>query len=205
MGRMLRRVRSLLLACGLMAAVALPAAQSVTKREAALVEQKVNEISVRGALTKSSRQSKSVRTMFTEREVNVYLQSAGKELLPSGVREPQISIPGEQRLSGRAIVDLDAVRKSKERTWLDPAAYLTGSVEVTATGMLLTSNGRGTFKLESATVGSVPVPKSLLQELVSYYSRTPETPDGVSIETPFELPANIREVLIQRGAATVIQ
>jgi len=131
----------------------MPAAQSATKREAAAVEQKINEITTRGALPKTTKAAPSVRTMFTERELNVYLQSAGQELLPSGVRNPQITIPGEQRVSGRAIVDLDAVRKSKERTWLDPAAYLTGSVEVTATGILQTSNGRGTFKLESATVG----------------------------------------------------
>ena len=51
----------------------------------------------------------------------------------------------------------------------------------------------------------MPVPKSLLQELVSYYSRTADTPEGVSIDKPFELPANIREVQIQRGAATIIQ
>jgi hypothetical protein len=108
-------------------------------------------------------------------------------------------------LTGRAIVDLDAVRTSEKRGWLDPASYLRGTVEVFVSGILQTSNGKGTFQLESATMGSLPVPKSLLQELVSYYSRTPDLPGGFDLDKPFELPANIREVEIQRGAATIVQ
>jgi len=201
------RVRSSVVAVVVALASALPAAQgAVSKKEAALVEQKVNAVAVRGAAPAARRTAaKPVSTVFTEHELNIYLQANGKELLPEGVRDPRITIAGDRRVSGRAIVDLDAVRKSKERGWLDPASYLTGSVEVQATGVLQTADGKGTFVLESATVGSVPVPKSLLQELVSYYSKSPETPDGVNIDKPFELPANIREVQIQRGAATVIQ
>ncbi len=60
---------------------------------------------------------------------------------------------------------------------------------------------RGTFALESATLGAVPVPKSLLQELVTYYTRSPELPNGFDLDKPFDLPANIRQVELQRGAA----
>jgi len=44
-----------------------------------------------------------------------------------------------------------------------------------------------------------------LQELVRYHARTPDTPAGFDPNKPFELAANIREVEIQRGAATIIQ
>jgi hypothetical protein len=44
-----------------------------------------------------------------------------------------------------------------------------------------------------------------LQELVSYYSRTPEMPDGISLDKPFVLPAAIQTVETRRGAATVVQ
>jgi len=161
-------------------------------------------VSARGATPRPGKQA-VVRTVLTERELNVYLQSGGKDLFPVGVRNPQVSIANEHRVSGHALVDLDAVRKSKERTWLDPAAYLTGVVEVKVTGTLQTANGKGTFALETATIANVPVPKSLMQELVSFYSRTAETPEGISLDQPFDLPHKIREVQIQRGAATIIQ
>ena len=67
--------------------------------------------------------------------------------------------------------------------------YLTGRLPVTATGMLTTSNGVGRFELESARVSSIPVPKMLLQGIVSYYSRTPDNPSGISLDDPFALPA----------------
>ena len=55
---------------------------------------------------------------------------------------------------------------------------------MTATGILTTSNGVGRFELESASVGGVPIPKLLLQEIVSYYSRTPENPAGLEPRRP---------------------
>ena len=35
----------------------------------------------------------------------------------------------------------------------------------------------------------MPIPKAVLQEIVSYYSRSPERPDGLSLDDPFALPA----------------
>ena len=202
---MRRRVHVLTVLCALVAATAWSAGQDLTNREADTMEQKVSAVTKRGEAKPGAASAKPMRTSFTERELNAYLKFKAHAQLPEGVLDPQVTIAGDRRLTGHAIVDLDAVRKSKERTWLDPVAYLSGSVEVNATGILQTSNGKGTFQLESATVGSVPIPKSLLQELVSYYSRSSDLPGGFDLDKPFDLPANIREVEIQRGAATVIQ
>ena len=49
------------------------------------------------------------------------------------------------------------------------------------------------------------IPKAVLQELLSYYSRTPEKPSGINMDDPFELPARIREIRVQQGTALVIQ
>jgi len=49
------------------------------------------------------------------------------------------------------------------------------------------------------------VPKSLLQELVSYYSKTADKPGGVSIDEPFALPAGIRQIEVGQGQAVVVQ
>jgi len=192
-------------AFALIAALAGPAAiqADLSRRDAESMARKLTTIA-QGALA-GSRKTSAVRISFTEGEVNSYLKFNAAETLPKGVVNPQLNLVGERRVVGTAIVDLDAVRTSKERGWLDPAAYFMGSVPVRAEGILHTSNGKGTLQVESATVGGVPIPKSLLQELVSYYSRSPESPGGFDLDKPFDLPASIREVEIQRGAATIIQ
>ena len=80
-----------------------------------------------------------------------------------------------------------------------------GRVPITASGVLTTSNGVGRFQLESATVGGLPVPKMVLQEIVSHYSRTPQNPSGINLDDPFALPSRIREIQVERGHAVVVQ
>ena len=149
--------------------------------------------------------SSPLRTSFTDREVNAYFQEHGPSFLPEGVADPEVVIDEAGRLQARAIVDLDAALKPQQRSWLDPLAWVGGKVEVTAAGILRASAGRGQFALERATLAGVAIPNSLLQELVSYYSRSPENPRGFNLAEPFELPARIREVHTRRGAATVVQ
>ena len=66
-------------------------------------------------------------------------------------------------------------------------------------------SGVAWFELESATLSGVPIPKSLLQELVAYYSRTPANPRGLNIDDPFPLPAGIRRIDVLPGRAVVVQ
>ena len=127
------------------------------------------------------------------------------DLLPVGIVEPALHGAGNGRITGRAIVDLDAVRTQKKRAWTDPLAYLTGRLPVTAAGTLTTTAGVGRFQLESAEISGVTIPKSLLQELLSYYSRTPENPAGIDMDKPFELPAAIQEIRVGQGSAVIVQ
>lgn len=173
-----------------------------SKRDAELLRQKVAAINLHG-----ERPAKAgLRTTVTENEVNSYLVYDAKDQIPAGVVEPSVTIIGTGRLSGRAVVDLDAVRKAKaSASILDPTNYLTGRLPVTAIGVLTTQNGTGRFQLESASVGGIPVPKILLQEIVSYYSRTPEKPAGIGLDDPFALPSRIREIQVERGQAIIVQ
>lgn len=173
-----------------------------TRRDADLLKQKVATITQLGATP--SRQPH--RTTLTQDEVNAYFALDARNDLPPGVVEPSVTILGTGRLSGRAVVDLDEVRKQKNPTsLLDPASFLTGRLPIAAIGVLKTSNGMGRFQLESATVGAVSLPKRLLQEIVSYYSRTPQAPAGINLDDPFALPARIREIQVERGQAIIIQ
>jgi hypothetical protein len=198
-----RRARIVLGICGLsLLGVAPRADVRASRRDAALLKQKVATINAH-----AERQVKTGRrTMVTENEVNSYLAYETQGQLPTGVIDPTVTILGPGRLSGRAVVDLDAVRKAKNPTsLLDPMNYLMGRLPVSATGTLKTSNGVGHFALESASVGGVPIPKLILQEIVSYYSRTAENPAGVSLDDPFALPARIQEIQVERGQAIIVQ
>jgi hypothetical protein len=193
---------TLVLLIGAVAAAGLTADNPVSKRDAEQLKQKVATITTLGA----SPVIKARRTTVTENELNAYLAYDAHQDLPPGVVEPSIRILGTGRVSGRAVVDLDSVRKSRSATsMLDPMSYLSGRLPITATGTLTTSNGVGQFQLESAAVSGVPVPKMILQEIVTYYSRTPLNPGGIGLDDPFALPARIREIQVERGQAIIVQ
>jgi hypothetical protein len=177
-------------------------AQDPIRREADGMLRKLEAIDARGKVTT---RRPPVRTTFTDREVNAYFRVYGPTFLPEGLVDPELAIDEGGRVRAKSLVNLDAIRAAKPRGWLDPLAYVTGSVEVTAAGTLKTADGRGLFALDTATLGGITVPKGLLQELVSHYSRTPEAPSGINLEQPFELPSRIRAVETGRGAATVVQ
>jgi hypothetical protein len=172
------------------------------RRDAESFLRKLDVMSARGAARSAGR----LRTTVTEQEVNAYLRYEAGDQIPAGVVSPVLSILGEGRVSGRAIVDLDRVRQNRQSTSLfDPMRYLTGRLPVTASGLVSAANGLGQFQLESAAVAGIPIPKAALQQIVSYYSRTADDPDGFGLDDPVSLPAGIREIQVQRGQAVVVQ
>jgi hypothetical protein len=200
----MRRVTRMAVFSALLAtSAALYAQGQFSRRDADTLERKLATIT-QNASFRESRQSARATTI-SERELNAYLRYGSMIQMPAGVIDPYVTILGDGRVSGRAIVDLDAVRTAQERGWGDPAGYLTGRLPVQAIGVLKTQNGVGHFYLESAEVSGITVPRAMLQQIVSYYTRTPQTPEGVSLDAPFELPAGIREVQVAKGTATVVQ
>ena len=170
------------------------------------MRQKVDAINQLAETSAKSPRRQPRRIVISENEVNAYFLFDAAKDLPTGVVNPAIAILGPGRLSGRAIVDLDAVRKaSPPKSLLDPKNLLMGRVPLSATGVLTTSNGTGRFALESANMGSLPLPKLLLDEVLAYYSRSPERPNGLSMDDPFMLPSGIREIQVTRGQAVIIQ
>jgi hypothetical protein len=179
----------------------------LTKQDADQFVVKLNRI-VQTGNAKGVKTAKPVATQTTQisdNELNAYFKYSAKEQIPVGIVDPTINALGEGRVGGRAVVDLDAVRKQKQRGWLDPLGYMTGRLPITATGRLSTKEGIGTFTLESAEVSGVTIPKTVLQELLSYYSRSKEDPDGINMDDPFELPARIREIRVGKATSTIVQ
>jgi hypothetical protein len=200
----MRKRSAILLLAGLLGLAPLAAQGRLSKEDADHFQSKLTRI-VTFAGTPSARAAQPIATPVSDAEVNSYLRYLAADQIPVGIVEPVLSALGDGRVSGRAVVDLDAVRKQKQRGWLDPMSYLSGRLPVTASGRLSTKDGKGQFQLESADISGVTVPKTVLQELVTYYSRTPENPEGINMDAPFELPARIREIRVGTGTSTVVQ
>jgi hypothetical protein len=192
-------------AAGLLAALfvcGLFAAEPVSRRDAARLQAKLDRIT-KGSL---ARGKVPATTPITETEVNSYLQYELADRIPAGVTDPWVTILENGRLAGRATVDLARVGQSRKPAGrLDPFSFLTGSLPLTVNGVLKTQNGVASFAVESASISSVPVPVWMLQEIVSYYSKSESAPNGVAIDKPFALPNGIREIRTARGQATVVQ
>lgn len=188
----------------LVATGALAAETRLTKEDATRFQAKLARIMVQGR-TAPARSAAPRTTAISDAELNAYLRFSAGSQVPAGVLEPTINALGGGRVSGRAIVDLDVVRKQKQRGWLDPMGYLSGRLPVTAAGTLVTGDGRGQFRLDSAEISGISVPKAVLQELLSFYSRSKENPNGIDMDAPFELPARIREIRVGTGTSTVVQ
>jgi hypothetical protein len=177
-------------------------ASTAAAKDAASFLRKVDQIKA----NETPKRKGAVRTTIAEHELNGWLTVHAPEYLPAGVLNPTVTLEGQGRLSGRATVDLDAVKKQRQSGGLlDPWRLIGGQLPVTAAGILHTKDGVARIELLSATVSGVPVPKALLQEIVSYYSRTPEDPDGIGLDDSFPMAVGIREVAVDVRQATVVQ
>lgn len=146
------------------------------------------------------------KVAIAEREVNSYLVFNLNEKIPKGLAEPEITMIGDGALAARVLVDMDEVKRRRQsRSVIDPLNYLSGQVPLNARGLLRTREGRGQFYLRSADIGGVPLPKPLLQELIGFFSRTPQNPNGFDIDAPFNLPSKIREISVRSGESVVVQ
>ena len=145
------------------------------------------------------------RTVFTQAEMNAYLKYRAQSWLPVGITEPTVQFVGANRLATLVTADLDGVRKKSSGSWFDPTSYLSGRLPVYVTGTLTTSDGKGRFALDTATVDGIPVPRVFIHELLAYYTRSASNPEGVRLEEPFELPSEIDRIDVTAGQAIVIQ
>jgi len=178
------------------------AALQLSKEQGDSVQRKIEEIN-KNASTEPVRPK---RTTMSEVEVNSYLAFNIREKIPRGLANPEIRIVGDGQLAGRVFVDMDEFKRHRSSGgFLDPLSYISGQVPLTARGVLRTRDGKGQFQLASAEILGVPLPKPIVQELVGFFSRTSENPNGFNLDAPFNLPAKIREVAVNQGQALVVQ
>jgi hypothetical protein len=194
----------LVLAVGLPAFLLTAGSQSTQDRSKADADQMRKKLAtiVARAEQKTPPKPTPLRTTFTDREANAYFKVDGPDFLPAGVEAPEVTIDQGGKVSARAIVDLE---KALSASAFNPLAWLGGKTEVTAMGTVRGENGKGQLQIERATLSGISIPKTVLQQVVSYYTRSPEMPNGFNIDEPFELPSKIRSVETAQGQATVVQ
>jgi hypothetical protein len=185
-------------------AMGLARAQEPTRAEADSMQTKIDRVAATAEAPPRAANEPPLKTTFSEREINAYLVLDGPDFLPSGITKPRVRLD-DGRVEARAVVDLDRVRRSRERGAFDPLAYITGTVEVVASGRIEGRDGEGLIRYESATVAGVGVPKTVAQELLRFYTSTPGRPSGFAFDEPFALPAGLRAVDVERAAAIVTQ
>ena len=196
--------RSALILLVLTALVPLQAA-TVSKMQADTFSKKVALIQKQGEVSSKATPA-ARRTPLSEDEVNSWFTYQAQEYLPSGLTQPKVTIVGGGRVAGQATVDLDAVAKRRASGGtFDPWSLVGGRVPVNVIGILHTRDGMGRFEMQSADIGGVPVPKTILQELVSQYSRSKDHPAGVDLDDAFALPAKIRQIEVGQGQAVIVQ
>jgi hypothetical protein len=150
--------------------------------------------------------SSARRTTLTESELNSWFAFRAQPLLPTGLTQPKVTIVGNGKLMGSATVDLEAIARERGKGGsLDVWSYLGGRLPLNVTGVLHTKDGQGRFELQAADISGVPVPKTLLQELLSFYTRSAAKPQGVRLDDPFALPASIKQIEVGQAQAVVVQ
>jgi hypothetical protein len=175
---------------------------AVSQEDGNRMQAKIDAIVKNGA----ANPPKSREFSIAEQEANSYLVFNLKENIPKGLAEPEIKMIGDGALAARVLVDMDEVKRRRQsRSAIDPLNYLSGQVPLNARGLLRSREGRGQLYLRSADIGGVPLPKPLLQELIGFFSRTPQNPKGFDIDAPFDLPSKIREISVRPGESVVIQ
>ena len=177
---------------------AAPARPALSWAEAQSLGQKLDRIEKQSQV-KGKRRPESV--LVTEGELNSYLNLTFAPQMPPGLSDVAVRLEAE-RIRARGLLDLERVRGNvpPPSPW-SPLAYLRGKVPVELAGRLETRDGYGTIEVEEASIASVPVPMSFLEQIVTSATRKPSDPDGFDIHAPFRLPYAVNRVRVELARA----
>ena len=196
------RVTWILLIAAMFATAPAQADGPLTAADGRQLEAALARILLNAAIPRGGRER---RVVITERAVNGFLRFQGADDLPPGLTGPELRMQAGGRLRVTAVVDLDAVREQQSPGRFNPLRFLGGRLPVTAVGIVRSAGRTLTLDIESAQVGSLPVPATLVAELVRIYTRSDRYPDGIDVSEPIPLPSGIDAVHVERQRMVVVQ
>ena len=165
-------------------------ANSLTRKLEAIEKQRIEK----------SRKPKTV--LFTQGELNSYLNLTYAEKLPKGLRDVEVRLDRD-RILAKGLVNIDRVKGKVGEgggSW-GPLSFLSGDVPVEITGKLTAKDGFGQVVWETVYLSSMRVPISVLEQLVLSATRTEENPEGFDIRAPFRLPYSVNRLRLEPGRA----
>jgi hypothetical protein len=170
---------------------------ALSRTEAEALDRKFDELDERHKAGRVIRGT----VLVTEREVNSYLNLSPSVKMPRGLGDVVVRLE-QERIHATGLLDLEKVRdKMPNLSPLSPLYWLSGQVPVLLRGRLLNDDGFATIEWEDVRVGNIPVPISLLHQIVSSTTKSEDLPEGFDIRAPFRLPYSLRQVRIEPGKA----
>jgi len=178
-------------------AAAPAAAYSAADAEA--LSQKLDALLRRSQLKKPPREK---TVSVSEPELNSYLNLTLGPKMPKGVSDVVVRFERD-RLAARALVDLAEVQgKIPSGSLGGLLSFLSGKVPLEARGRLdAAADGFSTFAIEEVSLSTIPVPVSVVEQIVTSATRSASSPQGFDIHSPFRLPYDLKRVRIQPGRA----
>ena len=174
-----------------------PAAYSAALAEG--LSQKLDALLRRSQLKKPPREK---TVTVSEPELNSYLNLTLGPKMPKGVSDVVVRFERD-RLVVRAFVDLAEVQgKVPSGSLGGLLSFLSGKVPLLARGRLdAAEDGFGAFAIEEVSLSTIPVPVTVVEQLVTSATKSAESPHGFDLHSPFRLPYDLKRVRIQPGQA----
>lgn len=170
---------------------------AVSWEQARSLAQKLEKLEERRGVTGGKQVPPAL--VVTEGELNSYLNLSLGKKMPPGLADVQVLLDSD-RIAARAMVDLEQLRaRMADAGRWNLLSYFTGRVPLEVKGRYRHGQeGFGSLEVEEIWLATLPVPVSLLEQVVSSAARGERAFD---IQAPFRLPYAAKRLRVQKGQA----
>ena len=196
-----------MMVAGLILVVAAAGAQSMptAPRSGPLSWDQANSLTRKLESIEKRRMEKSRKkqtVLFTQGEVNSYLNLTYAEKLPKGLKDVEVRLDRD-RILAKGLVNIDRVKGKVNNGGggFGPLSFLSGDVPVEIMGKLTSKDGFGSIQWETVYLASMRLPISALEQLVLSATKTETNPEGFDIHAPFRLPYSVDRLRLEPGRA----
>ena len=136
--------------------------------------------------------------------LNLASKIAAEIATQSGHDIVQLAGSGTEKFAP-ALVDLQEVQAKVPAGSLGGLfSFLSGKVPLEARGRVSApAEGFSSIAIEQVYLSTIPVPVSVVEQLVASATKTAESPQGFDVQSPFRLPYALKRVRLQSGRAVL--